>query len=351
MNLDDVVDGQGALRFGRFPRRPATVDPLRRRSLVPSGLRRMRLKQWVGWTLVHPDWAGSMILQDAGYLASAELYVAERATGVRHEYQAGARRGTLRLPTDLFQARVPFRRGGFGLEYRFDRAGGAHKIVIDVAAHDDAPAVRGELTLDARAAAPDLAVSSRLPGGTLYTTKATYPVSGTLRVGDRDVVFDPARDAAILDEHRSALTYRTGWTWGTFAFHDTDDDGALCGANFAVRPGLPGQEEESGLWSPQACEPLSDVVFTPGGRRWTDAPGALAARDDLDHPWTVRSRDGRLDVVFTPDGLKTVGLSYGVVAMDYVQIFGRYSGTLTAGGRERKVDGAPGVLEEMKARW
>ena len=333
---DALVDANGTRRYGRFAARPRVVDPLAERSLLPRGLRRLRLKQWVGWTLMHPDWACSMILQDAGYLASTELYLAHRATGVSHGYAANAPGGSLRLPLDLFSGRAEFSRGGFGLEYRF-RQGEEHRIAIDLAAHDDQPALAGELVLDARpgVASADLAVSSRMPGGTMYTTKALFPVSGVLRVGDDEVVFDAARDVAILDEHRSALPYRTWWTWGTFAWHDED---GLAGANFAARPALAGQEEESGVWSPGACEGLADITFTQ------------AAGTDPLRPWTVTSADGRLDVVFTPDGHKDVDVNLAVVAMHYRQRYGRYRGTLTTRDRARQVVDVPGVLEDMRAR-
>ena len=323
--------------FGRFAARPTVVDPLAERSRVPRALRALRLKQWVGWTLVHPDWACSMILQDAGYLASAELYLAHRATGVARGYAANAPGGSLRLPLDLFAGRAEFSRGGFGLEYRFSRERGEHRIAIDLAAHDDTPALVGELVLDARpgAASSDLAVSARLPGGTMYTTKALYPVSGVLRVGDDEVVFDPTRDVAILDEHRSRLPYRTWWTWATFAWHD---EAGLVGANLATRPAVAGQEEECGLWSPGRCEALADVTFVQ------------AAGVDPLRPWTVTSRDGRVDVVFTPEGHKDVDVQLGVVAMRYRQRYGTFRGTLVTAGRTRPVAGVPGVLEDMHAR-
>lgn len=130
------------------------------------------------------------------------------------------------------------------------------------------------------AASAPLSVSSRLPGGRMYTHKALFGVSGTLHAGDRTIVFDQTHDVAILDEHRSMLPYRTRWLWGTFAQHTPD---GLIGANFADRPELPDQEEESGIWPPGSVEPLADVTFTPRG-------------GDETAPWRVASADGRLDM-------------------------------------------------------
>ena len=51
----------------------------------------------------------------------------------------------------------------------------------------------------------------------LYTHKALFPVSGAYVVGDRSYIFDPARDLAIIDEHKSFFPYVTRWLWGTLA--------------------------------------------------------------------------------------------------------------------------------------
>src|SRR5699024_2617571 len=132
------------------------------------------------------------------------------------------------------------------------------------------------------------------------------PVSGALKVGDAEIVYDPDRDFAIIDEHRSLLPYRTDWTWGTFAMHA--DDGVV-GANFATRPHRAGEEEESGLWYPGLCEPLSDITSEP-------------ASDDPLAPWTITSADGRLEVTFTPTRRNDVKHQLGLFAVDYFMMYG-----------------------------
>lgn len=104
------------------------------------------------------------------------------------------------------------------------------------------------------------------------------------------------------------------------------------------RPALPGQEEESGIWSPGACEGLTDVAF------------AQAAGSDPLRPWTMTSKDGRVYVVFTPDGHKDVDGNMGMVAMHHRQRYGRCRGTLVTQGSTRHLVDDPGVLEAMKAR-
>lgn len=322
-----VVDG---VRLdGRLPARPDVVDPLAERSRIPRALRRLRLKEWVGFTLLHPEMSSSMILQDAHYLASSEIYVRD-SLGLT-EHARNARGGSLRLPHRLFPSSPVIDSKGYRIAYDWaDSPDGTHHVRATVAATDDQAAIEVDLALDGAGASAPLSVSAPLPGGAMYTHKVCYPASGTVRVGDRSYAFDPARDLAVLDEHRTFLPYRTTWLWGTFA--TTTPDGVV-GANFAERPVVAGTEEESCLWTPGACEPLADIAFTP------------SSGDPL-QPWTMRSADGRLDVTFTPEDRKAVRHQLVLASIDYWQLVGRYDGTVAG----RTVRGARGVCESMKAR-
>ena len=333
MPTTDRLVQDGTRRYGRFAVRPASVNPLDEFGGVARAARRWRLKEWVGFMLTNPDWYSSLIMQDAQYVASSELYAYDRRRGALHQHAATKRGGSLGLPAD-FDGRCVFRRRGYALEYELGGPDGRHRLRFDIAATDTAPAFEGQLHLDAPHASAPLSVSSRVPGGVLYTTKAIFPCEGTLRVGDDEIVFDGGRDLAILDEHKSFLPYRTTWLWGTFALRV---DGGLAGANFVQRATTPGHEDESCIWTPDACEPLADVRFE------RDPTAPLSS-------WRIASNDGRLDVTFDPEGRKTVKHQFGVASIDYVQLFGHYRGTVRGADRAYDVDGVHGVCESMRAR-
>lgn len=331
--------GGGVRRYGRFGTRPTRVNPLDEFAGLQRTLRQFRLKEWIGFTLVHPDLYSSLIMQDAHYLASSEIYAFYRGKGVLYQHAANARGGSLGLPAE-FSGRCTFQRPGYSLTYDFVCESGSaatpgdprqHVIRFDIAATSKAPAFQGELRLDAGHASAPLSVSSRLSGGgRMYTHKAIFPAQGTLRVGDETFTFDSGRDLAILDEHKSLLPYQTSWLWGTFALHTV---GGLAGANFASRASAPGAEEESCIWTPDGCEPLADITFRP------------QSADPL-VTWDIRSADGRLGVIFEPEGRKEVRHQLGVFAIDYFQLFGHYRGTLAGS----PVEGVHGVCESMRAR-
>ncbi|MFR9793489.1 DUF2804 domain-containing protein [Streptomyces sp. MB22_4] len=325
----------GVRHWGRLPDRPAVANPLDVYAGFTRRVKSLRLKEWVGFTLLHPDWYSSLIIQDAHYLASSEIYAYDRTRGVLHQHAANASGGSPTLPAELLERACRFERDGYRIACSFSRASARHRIELDIAATPKAPAVRGELDLDAMAATAPLSVSSRLPRGSMYTHKAAFPVSGVLHVGDAEIAFDPTRDLAILDEHRSLLPYRTDWLWGTFA--TLTDAGPVVGANFAARPELPGEPEESCLWTPHRCEPLGGVVFEP-------------ASADPSAPWHIASRDGRIDVVFEPEGRKQVKHNLGLFAIDYFQLFGHYRGVLRGAEGDIEIKAVHGVCESMKAR-
>jgi len=329
-----LVEG-GVRRYGRFAARPDSVNPLDEYDGLSRAFRRLRLKEWIGFTLIHPDWYSSLIMQDANYLASSEIYAYDRRTGVLRQHAANARGGSLALPQQLAGASPRFAKDGYLVEYKFSGDGKRHRIRLDISATPKAPAFTGELELHGDRASAPLSVSARLPGGNLYTHKALFPAEGRLHVGDQDIVFDPARDLAIIDEHKSFFPYRTNWLWGTFA---TQAGARPVGANFATRKTSTGEEEESCIWTPQACEPLSEITFTPA---------SATPRS----PWRIASADGRLDVTFEPEGRKDVRHQLGLFSIDYFQLFGHYRGTLRgADGTSYSVDAVHGVCESFRAR-
>jgi Protein of unknown function (DUF2804) len=325
---------EGTRAFGRFTSRPTVVNPLDEFGELEQRFWRFRLKEWIGFTLVHPDLYASLVVQDAQYLASSEIYAFDRRSRDLSEHASTARGGSVGLPLELFGSEAVYSRPGYEIAYEFGPEDGFHQILINVAASRHSSGIVGALTLHGGTASPPLSVSSRLPGGRMYTHKAMFPIGGSLRVGDLEFSFDPARDLAILDEHKSLLPHHTRWLWGTFG--RAGIDGAV-GANFVSRPELLGQVEESCIWTPAAAEPLSDISFAPSSA-------------DPMASWHIWSADGRLDVVFEPEGRKQVKHQLVVAAIDYFQLFGRYSGRLRGADRTYSLRDVHGVCECMLAR-
>lgn len=324
----------GVRPWGRLEQRPVTVNPLDAYAGARRRLRSLRLKEWLGWTLVHPEISCSMILQDAHYLASSELYVRELASGRLTQHSRNLRGGTLHLPEKLYGSAPAADATGYRMRYAFGEPEDTHTVDVSIAGTPAQAPVAIHLELDGSRATAPLSVSQPLGGdAAMYTHKLAYPVSGEVTVGDATYAFDADRDLALLDEHKSFLPRRTSWLWGTCGTIAAD---GIVAANLCQRAAEPGTSGESCLWLPvdgtPACLGVDEPVFTP------------TSTDPL-APWRVRTTDGKADLVFTPEGRKDVKHQLVLVSIDYFQLVGTYAGTVAG----RELAGVRGVLESMKA--
>ncbi|UDY25088.1 DUF2804 domain-containing protein [Nocardioides sp. Kera G14] len=103
----------GVRTYGRLDARPLDVNPLDEFHGLTRRLKWLRLKEWQGWTLVHPEVYSSMILQDAHYLASSEIYVRDKASGVLHEHASNARGSSLGIAGEIWGSRPAMRAKGY----------------------------------------------------------------------------------------------------------------------------------------------------------------------------------------------------------------------------------------------
>lgn len=318
--------------WGRFTRTPI-ANPNDEFSGFKRLWRQFRTKEWVGFDISHPEIYAAMIIQDAKILKTSEIYFYESNHQLQTEHHAVKVGSNLKISEDLLHSSLKFKTQKYHLEYLFDD----QKVVIRIGIprNGSQASIEAEIILDAQKKSHPLVVSALLPpSGTMYTNKIIFPASGWVKIDDRSYTLEPERDLLIMDEHKSQLPYRTQWTWGTFAYHS---EGNFVGANFATRPQYPDQEEESCIWTPDGVEPLSNITFSKMGT-------------DVLSPWKITSEDGRLDVTFTPTGRKVVKENLLVFAIDYFQMFGKYSGTLKGKNKTWTFKDINGLCEDMKMR-
>ena len=66
-------------------------------------------------------------------------------------------------------------------------------------------------------------------------------------------------------------------------------------------------------------------------------------------PWSVRSES--VDLILEPFWDHAAVTDLGVLAMRAHQVFGRWHGTVIAGGKRHAVDGVLGFAEDVRNRW
>ncbi len=321
---------QNQRNYGRFERTPI-ANPLDEFSGIKRLFNNIRLKEWVGFALFHPDIYGAMIIQNAKIIKSSDIHIFENSNYTN--FQSISISSKLKISEDLLHSTLYFNKSAYSIKFDFTDSRVA--ISIRIKATKNNQAIKAEIVLDASRKSKPLVVSAKLPPtGSMYTNKIIYPASGYLQVGDNRYDFLPERDILILDEHKSRLPYKTEWTWGTFAF---PIENSFVGANFAKRPQYSDQEEESCLWTSSGVEALKDIVFEP--------------QDNAQNaPWHIYSKDGRLDVVFTPIGQKDVRENAVIFSINYFQMFGTYSGKIVGKNKVWNFENIHGYCEQMKMK-
>jgi len=296
----------------------------------PRGIlaRRLTEKRWVYLLVPTPEVMLALAIVDAGYLSSGFCSILDRGSG-KLLVDANAVLPPLcasiaDAPSDGLRARLV----GPRISARIERSGGR----IVVSARFLAASV--DVVLDARSAPPPLSVCARIdPGRFNFTQKlVAVPADGEIRAGNSRF---PVQSAlAGMDFTHGFLARETKWRW---AFGSGNASGHTVAFNLSQ--GFPPGSPESAVWvdgPPCAAGPIR-------------FEGDLSARGAQ---WRMRSEDGGVDLVFTPEGQRAQTIDLKVVSSRYVQPFGTFRGHVTAAsGKRIEVDGIPGVTEEHAARW
>ncbi|RMF18768.1 MAG: DUF2804 domain-containing protein, partial [Gammaproteobacteria bacterium] len=173
--------------------------------------------------------------------------------------------------------------------------------------------------------------------GWSYTQKRNgLPVSGEVRVEGQVLELDPRRYRAGIDWSGGFMRRETVWQWASI--NGVLDDGRDFGLNLAT--GI----NESGT---------TENVCWVGGERFRLPPVMFHFdRDAPDAPWHVADEGGVLELMFEPAGSRSERINAGLLASNFRQFGGRWSGRIRlADDRTVAFSGLGGFAEDHYARW
>jgi len=305
----------------------------------PRTLREFRLKEWQHFAIVHDEVYVSIALVDAKYLANSWVCVFDRQERTSHEHARVVPMARIRLPGELWDGRCGFESRGYRVQVHNHLDAGEHIINLDIEARGDRPAIQGEITLrqDLDAVQPLISVLSMGPGQPFYSHKAPCPVTGTLTVGDRRLDYDGDWDLALIDIHKAFYPRRTFWKWATFAGRDAD--GEIIGVNL-TRNVIDDEKHgnENAIWHGSHLSLVGPARF--------DVP----VEDD--DAWRIWTLDQRVELNFTPVGMRSEMINYVLAESRYRQPFGYYRGHLVDDtGVRHEVDDLFGIAEDHFVTW
>ncbi len=339
LDTTDPLVTDGIMRLGVFSKPFRSMNLLD--ALILGGrsmrwFRRLRLKEWVGFGIVHPDLYCSMIIQDAKYLASSAFYAYNRHTGEFIEHSAVIWDRSVKISSNPWNDHCRLNKRGYFMEFYNHLDAGRHHIRLDISGSSYKPAIRADLTLhqDISSIQP-LVVSLPLePNHYMYTHKAPLEVEGNLCIGDNQVKFDSSRDLANLDEQKAYYPYHARWQWATFTARD--EQNRVIALNIANQMFKDQSNcNENAIWIDGQLSLLSSAQFDFDPSK-------------PEKTWSIKEKSGNVELFFTPDGGKFEKRNLGIARIDYYQMFGCFQGFLVDNdGNKHLVRDYYGVAENM----
>ena len=170
-----------------------------------------------------------------------------------------------------------------------------------------------------------------------YSHKVALPVEGTVTCGANTYEISAHDSVAILDVHKAHYPRRTYWRWATTGGWI---DGRLVALNLTKNVSKDDSvDHENGAWVDGRLHRLGRAIF--------ERSGSTPASE-----WSVGSDDGSVELVFTPEGRRSENTNIpGVVRSRFDQFYGRFSGTIRAGGEAHHLSDFWGLCEDHDSIW
>lgn len=312
-------DGRPAVD-GRYAGAIADLDTAVWDSRGLLSRRRWQRKGWLYLGTVTERHLVGLALVDAGWIATAFVYVYDRHRGDYREQK-------LALPFGFAEGFAPDWRGNWqlgrgGRQWQVRYESGGWTVAVD------AGEIRCHLRVEDHGRG--LTAISAPPGRPFHHTYklAGLRASGTLSVGGETLA---VAGRSNLDFSLGYPPRETLWNWASL--DGLGDDGQPVAINLVAHfmNGL-----ENAIWAGDTLGALPQAVFEV-------PPDRLA-------PWTIRTVDGALNLQFIPDGQRAESLRLGLMRSVFQQPFGRFEGLWYSQGRRRRLQGY-GVVEHHLARW
>jgi hypothetical protein len=173
--------------------------------------------------------------------------------------------------------------------------------------------------------------------GWVYTQKAAgLFAEGRLETKDKQWAITPDKVLASYDWSAGFMRRETCWNWACFA--GRLEDGRTLGLNLAAGVNETGVTENA-FWLDGKMIKLGAAMFE-------------FDRDQPGRPWRVTTSDGRLDLSFVPEGMRTEKMNAVFIASNFKQMFGVFNGTYKDdSGELLAIECVPGFMEDHYAKW
>ena len=163
---------------------------------------------------------------------------------------------------------------------------------------------------------------------------------GSFSFGNTYHQFKTRNTVGVLDWGRGVWTYSNTWYWSSL---NAVQDGHMIGFNLGYGFGDTSASSENMFFYDKEAYKLENVVF--------NIPKNEKGKHEFMKEWTFTSQSGDIDLKFTPIIDRHSNTNVLIIQSNQHQVFGYFSGTIKAGGKEFKLNNLLGFAEMVKNRW
>ncbi|PSF10619.1 DUF2804 domain-containing protein [Marinobacter fuscus] len=291
--------------------------------------KRWRFNQFQFVSAMGPGWVFGLAIVDLNLVGNGFFYLYDFESGqmFEHSYLQPLARGTSLEPYPE-RGHARFHKGDVSMA--IELAAGGRNIRV---------AAPGNVRVDLELTDTDQPLRLVCPAGYngwVFTRKsAGLKVDGEVRLGNQVWRSDEQTRGAI-DWSCGFMRRETAWNWACLA--GVTGDGRSLGLNLAAGVNETGMTENA-LW-------LDGQRIRLGAARF------VFDRYQPGSDWAVTTDDGRVDLAFVPAGVRKEKLNAWLLASNFRQFVGSFTGTITDdAGKRIQVNGLHGLMEDHFARW
>lgn len=292
-------------------------------------LKDFMLKRWQYMGVCSRDVIFGIAIVHMGYLSNIFAYAYDRTEKKLREFNTN----------QPLAANTVFEGNMLGGRTRFH----SNSVTIDMENTPGAVKLSAEInhTLEAHLVfshnAPSLSIVTRVGLQRFnYTNKeAGLPVEGTVKMEGKTFNFRPDVPSGVIDYTFGYLARNTFWNWASGSGLDKN--------NRKIGFNLVQGVNETGF--------TENVFWINGKMVKTDVIDFQYNDLDILSDWRIRSNDGKVDLTFHPEGERNSKINLGVIASQFRQPFGRFSGVLRDGWTVCRLRDVSGFTEEHESKW
>lgn len=298
----------------------------------------LRIKRWDYYAVFTPQRFFSATIADLGYAGNIFVYTLDFSTHAMHEegLVIPLSKG-IQLPRNSTEGQTYFEDKGVYLEFKV--IPDARKLIVSWPKFDNGKGILADLTLHVPKSHESMNIVIPIKGKRFYYNCKTncLPAEGTLRYGDVREDLLPDESSASLDWGRGVWEYSSFWNWASASGFLSD--GRTVGLNLGCGFGDISAATENCLILAGRVHKLDQMKFDYDPQNYSK-------------PWKFNDNEGRLSLDFIPFKERVARTNLGIINSEVHQMFGRYSGQVTADfGEVVQIDGLVGFAEEHQARW